>query len=103
MFDNVTGFKLTNGHEIIAKISVESETGYTIEDALHIFAEPSAENLAVRFVPLTFFCKNKPGSKENLFAVDFTLPKSQVLFKYTPRDDVQKAYYGTISTIVLPN
>ena len=104
MFEEIVAFKLTNGHEIIGKLKSESDSVYDVEDAMHLFAEPTdSNNIGLRFVPITFFAKQKSNAKDGMFLVSFALQKSHVLVKYEPLPEVQRSYFSATSTIVLPN
>lgn len=99
MTSQVTGFKLTNGGELICKIAGGNDTHHFVEDAY--FLHPIQKNdgtFDVQFMPVTML--GKPQNKGHL-GFDFELPKVSVLFPYELNPGIIDTYLKAISPIDL--
>lgn len=102
MDDNITGFKLMSGHEMVAKLLSETDTTYNVEDAVFWdLIQVEKGKYDIQFAPLSNGVKQAPDS--NHPGVSIALPKHAVLFPYPPRDELESRYKQLISPILLLN
>ena len=100
MSDNIQGFKLLSGQEMIGKLIEETDAGYVVEDALFWDAVQLAEGkYDIQFAALTYGAKiaetaTHPG-------LNLTIPRMTVLFLYNPRRELDERYRQLISPIAL--
>ena len=101
MFDEkITGFKLLDGSELIAKLDGETDTHYQLDDALFWTpVEVAPEKYDIRFYPVSYGVKMKRGYEHG--AVKMELPKIATLFSYEVREEIVAKYSSLISPIVL--
>lgn len=96
---NVTGFKLTNGLDLIAKLEGEDEKGYHLVDAffLQTAAQPDG-SVNIEYAPVTVLAK--PSGKSHM-GFDFTLPSISVLFKFELNPGIVERYIQYTSVLDL--
>lgn len=97
---NIKGFKLMNGSEMIGNILSETDQSYEIEDAIFWdLVQLEQGKYDVQFTPLTYGAKTAPDATHQ--AVNMTLPKMAVLFPYVLRDEIEMRYRQLVSPIIL--
>lgn len=104
MSEEIKGFKLMNGSEMIGKLIEETDAHYIVEDALFwdlVPMDQEGKKYDVQFIPVSAGVKAQPGVDH--LAVNLPLPKVAVLFPYTIRDEIIQRYRKIISPIVLVN
>jgi hypothetical protein len=101
--DDIAGFKLINGNELIGKITTISETHYYLENAVFwdvIQVQENPPKWDVQFFPLSPGAKPPPDVKHP--AIDIKLPKSSLLFDpFVLRPEVEAKYKQLVSPIAL--
>ena len=96
---NVTGFKLTNGAELVAKVVSEDDTGLVLEDAYFLHPVQKPDGLFdVQFAPVTLL--GKPQNKNHM-GFDFKIPRISVLFSYELNPGIVDMYLKAVSPIDL--
>lgn len=99
MTSHVTGFKLTNGAELVAKVVSESDTTLSLEDAYFLHPVQKQDGtFDVQFAPVTML--GKPSNKNHM-GFDFEIPRISVLFKYDLNPGIVETYLKAISPIDL--
>lgn len=100
--DNIKGFKLLNGTEIIGNVLEETATTYTIDDTVYWDVVPLGEGKAdIQFSPLTFGAKMPDDAIHDGMKVD--MPRQSILFSYEPRAELLQRYKQLVSPILLLN
>ena len=100
--DNVTGFKMMNGMEMIANLLGETTTHYQLENALYFeLVELEPGKFDIQFAPLTFTAKVPTGTDH--LAMNIDMPKSAVMFPYAIRDEIADRLHKIVSPIILLN
>lgn len=100
--DNITGFKLMNGAEIVANLLEETDSAYVVENAVFWdLVQVEATKYDIQFSALSNGIKHPPEA--NHPGVSVTLPKISVLFPYAVRDEIDTRYKQLISPILLLN
>lgn len=96
---NVFGFKLTNGLDLIAKLAGGDETGFHLEDAFFLQTVQQKDgSINVEYAPITVLAK--PSGKNHM-GFDFTLPRISVLFKFELNPGIVERYIQYVSPIDL--
>lgn len=100
MSDEIKGFKMMNGVDLVAKLVGETDTHYLLEDAIYYELVQIAEGkMDVQFAPLTFGAKMPINQDHPAMKVD--MPKISVLFPYEIRDEIAARLKQMVSPIVL--
>lgn len=95
----VFGFKLTNGMDLIGKLTADTADGYTLEDSFFLQTVPKQDgSLDIQYVPVTVLAK--PSGKSHM-GFNFTLPRISVLFKYELNPGIVEGYTKYTSVIDL--
>jgi hypothetical protein len=96
---NVMGFKLTNGLDLIAKLEESDENGFDLVDAFFLqTVRQQNGDINVEYSPITVLAK--PSGKSHM-GFDFTLPRNSVLFKYELNPGIVDSYMQYVSPIDL--
>jgi len=100
MYEEIKGFKMINGVDLVAKLLGETDTHYQLEDAMYYeLFEISEGKMDVRFAPLTFGAKLPPDQNHPAMKVD--MPKISIMFSYTIRSEIADRLKQLVSPIVL--
>ena len=100
MYDEIKGFKMINGVDLIAKLLGETATHFQLEDAMYYeLVEIEEGKMDVRFAPLTFGAKIPVNQNHPAMKVD--MPKASVMFQYEIRDEIASRLKQMISPIML--
>lgn len=98
--NNVKGFKMINGVDLIANILEETTTLYKLENAMYYeLVKVDESKLDVQFAPLTYGAKLPVN--QNHPAMQVELSKTSVLFSYEIRDEITERLRKIVSPILL--
>lgn len=98
--DNIRGFKLNAGVEIIAEVEEETETSFKLKNALFWqLVQVSEGKYEILFFPLSDGLP--PEENGNLPAIDAEIYKSSILVSYKVRQEIKDRYKQNISPIML--
>ena len=96
--DNIKGFKLMNGGEMIAKVMEETDTHYVLDEAVYWdLVQVEANKWDVQFSPISVGAKMKNDNP----SMDLSFPKLAILTSYEPRDEITARYKQLLSPIAL--
>lgn len=96
---NVMGFKLTNGLDLIGKLESDDEKGFGLVDAFFLQTVQQQDgSINVEYAPITVLAK--PSGKTHM-GFDFTLPRISVLFKFELNPGIVERYIQYVSPIDL--
>jgi hypothetical protein len=101
--NDIAGFKLISGNELIGKITAITETEYVLDDAIYwgiVQVQENPDKWDVQFVPLS------PGAKTQFEAthpaITIRLPKTSLLFSpFALRAEIEARYKQLVSPIAL--
>jgi len=96
---NVQGFKLTNGLELIAKLTGEDDTTLHLEDAFFLQTIQQQDGtINVEYTPLTIL--GAPTGKSHM-GFDVSLPRPSILFPFNLNPGIVERYLKVVSPIDL--
>lgn len=96
---NTTGFKLTNGLDLIAKVVGEDEAGFQLEDAFFLQTVKQQDgSINIEYVPITLL--GKPTGKTHM-GFDLKLPRLSVLFTFELNENIVDRFAQLTSPIDL--
>lgn len=98
--DNIRGFKLNAGVEIIAEVEEETPTSFKLKKALFWQLTQVAETkYDILFFPLSDGLQ--PDEDGSLPAIDAEIYKSSILVSYKIRPEIKERYKQNVSPIML--
>ena len=99
--ENIRGYKLLNGAEVVANQTSETDKEYIVENAMFwdLFeVQPGTQKFDVRFDPLSLGAKLDDNATHP--GINLSLPKSTVLFPYVLRPEIEERYQKMVSPII---
>ena len=99
--ENVTGFKLVNGSEMVAELISETDSHYEIENAMFWdLIQTKDGKIDVEFSPISLGMV-APADATHFGVKVPKFPKNAVLFDYTLRPEIANRYKQIVSPIAI--
>ena len=94
---NIQAFKLVTGEDVLAEVSEQTETEFTLRNPVGIAVVRGQQGPQVGFAPFPLHSDHEKSGKT------ITLDKRHVVYYYTPADDFVSNYSNIFgSGIVVP-